>query len=125
MSAAAVMRRSNRRSARGTSNVAFFTNVLAGLMVLRGSIISRHACLASVLLDARSLFCPRLGHIGPLTTIKRAPTFVLRGSAKAQSLVIKRCHTQIGNSRKCLKSTQLYASGVYAAHRRLGAGVSA
>ena len=53
MSAAAVMRRFNRRSARGTSSVAFFTNVLAGLMVLRGS-ISRHACLASVLLDARS-----------------------------------------------------------------------
>ena len=54
MSAAAVMRRSNRRSARGTSSVAFFTNVLAGLMVLRGS-IARHACLASVLLDARSV----------------------------------------------------------------------
>ena len=58
MSAAAVMRRSNRRSARGTSSVAFFTNVLAGLMVLRGS-ISRHACLASVLLNASSFLVGR------------------------------------------------------------------
>ena len=58
----------------------------------------------------------------------RAHVCLARIWAKARSLVIKRCHTQIGNSRNCLKSSGADArdaSGVYAAHRRLGAGLSA
>ena len=54
MSAAAVMRRSNRRSARGTSSVACFTGVLAGLVVLRAGICEQFPAwgVASVLLNA-------------------------------------------------------------------------
>ena len=74
MSAAAVMRRSNRRSTRGTSSVACFTGVLAGLVVLRPAFAgnSRQWMVASVLLNAS---CEKVKHfVAAIILISRVCT---------------------------------------------------